>query len=88
MDLKPFDSVIYRPRHATGRGWDPEACLYNGEERGIVKSVHDTHAFVWFTSGGTAARCELRDLHEDTREAREARGPSLLMANLLFRDPR
>lgn len=70
-DLKPFDSVVYSPRHVTGRGWDPEACLYHGEERGTVKRVEGDHAFVWFHAGGTAARCELRDLHADTREERQ-----------------
>jgi hypothetical protein len=68
--LKPFDSVVYRPAHVTDNGWDPYACLFHGEERGVVKRIEGDAVFVWFNAGDTAAACRRADLHEGTRELR------------------
>jgi hypothetical protein len=70
VNLKPYDTVVYRPAHVTDNGWDPETCLFHGEERGVVKRIQGDTVFAWFTRGDTVAACHIRDLHEDTREAR------------------
>lgn len=56
-DFEPGDRVIYAPNHANGDISHPDC------ELGIVSSLGQSHVFVRFTKGDTAAGCPPSNLH-------------------------